>query len=153
MASKTRQVILAVKARLQTIAGGSYTYDLSGTDAVKGHRSRPEDSRLPAAWVSLGTLDSDDGPQLGGFRRDLVIDIEGRCQPASQDPQERALAAADLLQDITTALEADRRLGGLILGMKVTGCTVDGDEVGMGSIGIVYCQCSVYWHARSGEGV
>lgn len=154
VSSKTRTIIGAVKTALAGINGsaGGYVHDLSGAGRVKGGRP-PRAAASPCAWVALGTLDSRNGPLLTRRRRDLVIDIEARAPASSADPEERGLIAADLLDDITRAVEADPRLGGLVLEVEVTGMAVDGDEAGMPGMAVAVAQVGVYWHATPGQGV
>lgn len=154
MGSKARTVLGALKAALQAADGtGGYVYDLSGTDAVRMERGRAENTRLPVVFMALEGLDGEGAPTLGEYRRTMVVAIEGRVSPESQTPEERALAALDLLDDICTALEADRGLGNRVLDIVISGTTVDGDEVGLTNLGIVYAQATIHWDASSGEGV
>ena len=154
MASRSRQVLDAVRDALVTINGaGSYTHNLSGTDAVKIGRSRPEDTVLPAAWVAVATLRSEHGTGSGRYRRLLTVDIEARVSATSQTTEERACTALDLLDDIVTALEANRTMGGLIYDLILEGVDIDGDEIGMSNVGIVYAQVVLWWEVASGVGV
>lgn len=154
MASKARSVLLAAKAALQAANGADdYTYDLSAAGVVVMRRARSEDTRTPAIYAALEGFDSEGGPTLGEYRRTLVLNIEGRVSPDSQDPEERGMAALDLLNDICQALQADRSLGNLVLDLTVSGTTLDGDEVGLTNMGVVYCMATMHWDAASGEGV
>lgn len=154
MASRTRSIIAAVKAKLAGINGaaGGYVHDLSQTGRVKV--GRPGKSvTVPCAWVAIGTLESEHGPRLGRYKRTLLVDIEARTPTSVDSAEERGLAAADLLDDIITALEADRRMGGLVLDLKVSGMSVNGDEIQIPGMAVAFGQLEVYWEAVSGAGV
>ena len=154
MASKARAILAAVKAALIAVNGaGVYVHNLTGSaDCIKGGRPIGTDFHLPACWVAAGPLVSSHGMQLGRYRRDLVIDLQAQAA-APGTAEDRGLIAADLLNDITIAVEQDRTLGGLVLDLIVDGMSVDGDEAGMPGVAIALAQVKVYWHANSGAGV
>lgn len=155
MASKTRSVLAAVRTALATINGASgYVHNLSATGRVRGGRPTASDGTSPpCAWVALGRLTSSHGPQLGRYQRNLVIDLEARAPSTADTTEEREAIAADLLDDLATAIETDRTLGGLVLDVIVEGATLDGEECGIPGIAVALVQVSVYWYADSAAGV
>lgn len=154
MASNVRAIIAAVKTRLALVNGsGSYVHDLSGNDRVKVGRPTPADGRYPCVWLAQGPLSSNHDADLTGYRREFVIDIEGRTTASSDSPEERGLIAADLLDDIVTALEGDRTLGGTVLDITVDGMAVDGDEVGVAGVALMVAQLHCWWLVSEAEGV
>jgi hypothetical protein len=95
---------------------------------------------------------SNAGDALTDYTRTWTFDVEGRIAPDTQTAEERTLAGADLLDSLMAALEADRTLGGLVETLVVTGTGLDGDSVGLGSLGIVYAQIVVSFQLTAGEG-
>jgi len=154
MASNTRAILSAVATRLAAINGtGVYVNDLSASGRVRiGSPGIADGTTPPCAWVGVGTLNSEHGPQLGRYKRVLVLDIEARVG-ADGTPDARALAAADLLDDLCATLESDRTLGGTVLDVIVTGASFAGDEYGIPGCAIAMASATVYWHAISGAGV
>lgn len=154
MASKARAILGAVRTALAAVNGtGVYVHNLTGSaDCIKGGRPLDTDFHYPACWVAAGPLTSTHGPQLGRYRRELVIDLQARAA-APGTPDDRGLIAADLLNDITIALEQDRTLGGTVLDIIVEGMSIDGDEAGIPGVAIAMAVVKVYWHANSGAGV
>lgn len=155
MASDIRGIVGAVKTALAGInATGSYVHNLSATGRVRiGRPTLGDGTAPPSAWVAIGRLDSGQAPQLGRFRRDLVLDIEARAPATTLDTEERELIGSDLLDDICTAIEADRTLGSRVLDVIVTGASFDGDEAGIPGCAVVLAQVSCYYHKNSGAGV
>jgi len=151
--SKARLIFAAVKTALQAANGADpYTYDLSSAGRVVMRRPRMEDTQSPVVYAMLEGFDSEGAPTIGEYRRNLILHIEGRVSPGTQDPEERALSALDLLNDIMQALQSDRSLGNLVLDIIVSGTTLDGDEVGLTNFGIVYAMATMHWDALSTEG-
>ena len=154
MPSKTRDVMNALKTAIQAINGtGNYSFILSGDDQVKIGRPTIGDVRLPSCWIAVGTLTSDHGPQLGRYQRNLVVDIEARTTVSMDTVSERGLKAVDLLDELCQAIQASRSLGGLVTDVIVTGTTVDGDEMGIPGVGVVFAQVETYWYANTSAGV
>lgn len=156
MASVTRGVIGAMKTALQGINGsGGYTCDLSGSDRVKiGRPLKAEGVAPPCAWLAVGQLVSDHGEQLGRYTRTLTVDLEARCPASDSSPEERELIALDLLDDICTALETDRTLGGRVLDIIIQATTATGaGSTGQTGVPRVLAEVVVYWRANSAAGV
>ncbi len=154
MASDTRAIVGAVVSALQGIDGtGSYVHDLSGTDRVQIGRPTPESQRLPGCWVAIASLDSEHGPELGGYLRRLVVEVEARAPATADTTSERTLIAADLLDDVAAALEADRSLGGRVNDLLLTGIALAGDEAGIPGVALAMARVEIEWWATSGAGV
>lgn len=152
MSSKSRAIVAAIKAQLATIDGtGDYVHNLSLPGRVKVGRP-PQQPTLPCVWIAVASLESSHGPQLGRYRRDLVLDIHARAKSADST-EERGMVALDLLDDILAALEVDRRLGGLVLDVIGTGMSLDGDEAQIPGCAVAVAQVGVYWHTPSARGV
>lgn len=153
--SRTRAVLSAVKTALASINGaGVYTYDLSADGKVQIGRPAPNQGPTPpCAWVAVGELDSSHGPQVGRYRRDLVVDILAFAPAEADTTEARQFVGADLLDDICAALEASRTLGGLVLDLIVQGGTFNGADAGMPGCAGVLARVAVHWHANSAAGV
>lgn len=155
MASNTRAVLSAVKTALAGINGaGVYTFNLSADGKVQIGRPLSGDGPTPpCAWIAVGTLDSDHGPRIGRYTRNLTIDVMAFAPAESDTTEARQFVGADLLDDICAALEASRTLGGLVVDLIVRAGTFNGAEAGMTGCAGVLAHVDVYWHANSAAGV
>jgi len=152
VASDVRTTIGAVKALLQGITGGSYTIDLSATGRVRIGRPGPADGTTPpCAWLTIGSFKSKRSEELGSYERRLVLDIEVRVPATTSDSDERILAAADALDDVTTRLQTTPAVGSC-LDSSTEGVIFDGDEVGIPGCGIAWIAWEGWWISTSGEG-
>jgi hypothetical protein len=119
-ASKTEQVLEALKARLQTVFGAK----------VERNTALPE--KIPAGGLIV-LRDGDPGePEqaLGGFGSAYYshrVEIEIYVQGADDAARDTSFDA--LVQEIGTALEADPTLGGLAFGMTYGRPSVDVEAV------------------------
>jgi hypothetical protein len=151
--SKIRGILTQLKTVLQGINGaGGYTYDLSGDDQVYiGEGLTPP--RYPAAAVYLLSVQGAHGAQLGRYTRTASIQIQAWVAAQSSDPGERAMCAADLLDDIMAAVEADRKLNGNVKDLIfVQSGTLNGDEMGVPGCGIAIANLETYFTVNSGAG-
>lgn len=152
-ASKPRLIMAALVTALRTrcTGTGDYTYDLTGSDRVKVGRPGLGHARPLSVWLAVGAVDTGEAPQLGRWRRQIVIDVVGFVPAISPDPEDTTYAACDLLQDIVQAVQADRSLGGLVTDLSMEGVALDGDDAGMPGMALVIGQISAYWLADSGS--
>lgn len=151
--SKIRAILGQLKTVLQGINGaGGHTYDLSGDDQVViGEGTTPP--RYPAAAVYLLSVRGQHGAQLGRYTRIATLQIQAWTSATSSDPGERAMAAADLLDDIMAAVEADRKLNGNVKDLIfIDSGTLHGDEVGIPGCGIAIANLETYFTVNSGAG-
>lgn len=153
--STTSDVLTAVRTALASATGtGTYTYDLSpSAKRILGRPTRGTEPTPPFAMLALGQLTSDHGPQVGRYRRELVVDLMAFAPTANDSTGDRQAAGADLLDDLCQALEADRTLGGLVIDLIVRAGTFDGSAQGLPNTAGVYAEVVVYWHASSAVGV
>lgn len=131
MASDTRTLLGRVLTQLRTINGaGGYVNDVSATDHVSLNAGVTPDL-LPSLGVFLESVRSEQvagREPLGFYRRNWRIQILGFCQSNSDANGDRLLAATDLLDDISTAMEADRFIGGSVSDLIVHGEAFSGSE-------------------------
>lgn len=152
--SNIRAVLEGLKTRLETInATSPYTYDLSGADRVFiGELIRPP--QAPAVAVYPMDLISSHGEQLGRYRRQMTVQIQGWVRAETAKPMDRVLNAIDLLDDVVVCIETDRRLGGLIRDLIFGELRVlNGDEHGINGYGVFVTNLQVNWNANSAGGV
>lgn len=153
MASRLRTILTSLKTLVQGINGaGGYVHNLSGNDQVFiGELVRPE--RYPAVAVYPLGQHGAHGLQLGRFKRTQNFQIQGWTQAASDSPQERVLMACDLLDDVMTAIEADRTIGGNVYDLLFLEVSAfNGDEAGVPGFGVMVCTLQLWWHTNSGAG-
>jgi len=141
--STERSILAAVKAQLANVNGaGSYTFDISGTDAVvQGESFAPH--RVPGAYVfflGLSTAQTGGKTVLTRYDRTMRIQIEGWCAAKSAAPANAALEAIDLMDDIMRALEADRSLGGNVRDIEISASALDGQELDRPGLGLCVLQ-------------
>ena len=155
MSADARTVIAAVKTRLQLINGaGGYVYDLSAADQVVLH-APVTPTTMPCLGVYFLDMRSEQQAgrePLGYYRRTLRVAILGFVAGVSDSPSDRMLAAADLLDDISTALESDRTLGtSVALDVIIQGEALSGSEDDLPStVGIVQAVAEIWWRVRTG---
>lgn len=156
MSTTSGSVIDAVVAALATINGaGVYANNLSVSGQVI--EGDPPDQSVAlsgvCAYVDTGSLISENAPELGRFRRELVVQIYGFVPAAADTPSARKRATLSLLDDICAAIEGDRSLGGLVIDLIVQGRSFTGSGWGAPSIGVVYAEVIAYWWVDPAGGV
>lgn len=156
MSTTCGSVIDAVLAALATINGtGVYENNLSVTGQVV--EGDPPDQSVALSsvcvFVDTGSLISENAPELGRFRRELVVQVYGFVPAAADTPKSRKRATLSLLDDICAAIEADRSLGNLVIDLIVQGRAFTGSGWGAPSIGVAYAEIVVYWWADPSGGV
>lgn len=153
MASNIRSIMGALRTKLQGINGsGGYVNNLSGDDQVLlGEYGHPP--RVPAVAVyPVGQLGTH-GLQLGRYTRTMNFQIQGWVAATSDAPSERVMAACDLLDDVMTAIEADRKLSGTVRDLIFDQVTAfNGDEAGIPGFGVIVVNLQVTWNVNSGGG-
>jgi len=152
MGARSRDILAAVKTALQTVNGaGSYTYNLSGANAVVLFDGPPRSP--PCVNISAPrSITAEHGLSLGDYKRGMVVEVLGLVG-GSDTPGERGLLALDLADEMTEALEADRSLGGLVTDMIVRLVGVAGGVERAPGLGGCALEVEVYWFAHSGDGL
>lgn len=151
MASTMRQIASAIKSALADVDGtGSYTYDLSAAGHV--HIGEVLDAPiLPFVTVSAVGWDSDTETQLTRYRRRVLFSLYGAVGTSTDTPEARILAAMDLLEDVSRALEADPTLGGLVHTLIVRSAgTFDGLDEQAGQVGAFFGEVDVTYSRTTG---
>lgn len=156
MACREVNVIEAIRVVLAAItAGGSYTNTLTGTGAVTVSALVVEQGQVPRVHIIGGTSSSTPAPSMRDRTRTLEIEIVGVAEPAAQTQQARGAAAYNLMSDLRLALEAALladRLSGLVEDLMIDAIGVDGQEVGMGDVGVAHVSVTAIWSASIGGG-
>ncbi len=152
MASRLRSILEAVKTAVQAVNGaGSYVHDLSATGVVQlGEPTIADGASGPRVWVWLDSLVGEDGPVLGERKRLAVIGIRADVPATSASHGEQMLIACDVLNDITTALDADRGLSGTVLDLNVAGCPLAGQSLGLTGMATAILSVEAYVHLPRG---
>jgi len=154
--STTGDIIDAVLSALAGINGaGAYTNNLSASGAVIEGDPPDQSDVLTTicAFVDTGSMTSEQAPELGRFRRELVIQVYGFVPAAADTPKSRKRATLSLVDDICYAIEADRSLGNLVIDLVVQARTFTGSGWGAPSIGVAYVEIVAYWWADPQGGV
>lgn len=148
---KTRQILTKIVDTLSAVAvSGGYNNTLTDPGQVQiGEGIRPGSQALV---VDIGEprIRSEHGPQLGRYNRALEIPFVARAPSVDNSPTGRIYAALDLSDDIHTALETDRSLGGLVVDLIISSDTFNGAEVGWSNAGGVSGIISVYFRVQRG---
>jgi len=156
MSTTSGSVIDAVVAALATINGaGVYANNLSGVGAVI-EGDPPDQSDVlttVCAFVDTGSITSEHAPELGRYRREIVVQVYGFVPASADSPTSRKRATLSLLDDICYAIEADRSLGSLVIDLIIQGRTFTGSGWGAPSIGVVYAEVVAYWWVDPQGGV
>lgn len=147
MASRLRSILGAVKTAISAVNGaGGYVYDLSATGIVQiGEPTMSDGPQPPRVWIWLTDIAGEHGPELGGYRRSASIAVSGVVPSTSTTREEHLLAAADLLDDLSVALQADRTLGGYVLDVLVSGAPLSGAELGIPGAPAAILAVEVYY--------
>lgn len=153
MASNLSAIIDQLVTTIALVNGaGGYVHDLSGTDqVVVGELLMPD--RVPMVSISLDRLASEDGPSLGEYRRTATWTLVGWTAATADTAIARIKAACDLLDDLCTALEGARTLGGIIYDLRLDGVAFDGAEIDQAGMGVVAVSLTTWWDAASAVGV
>jgi hypothetical protein len=153
MASEARALLVAVQALLDGIDGAP-DYAFSFADAVTIGVPTPNRGAIPGAYLWIDRVDLTHSDELGSWRQQATIGIQARVpHTTATDPQERHLIGLDALDDIVTALRADRTVGGRVLDSDVTATAFDGGEAGLPGCVVVEVQMVAWWIATAHEGV
>jgi hypothetical protein len=158
-----RSGLLRIVSTLATITTvGGYTFDLSGTNQVQIGRYMQPPSASPSApatgspWVMVAFREELDWGRRGRdtSRRatyDVIGWVRGTSLPGGSDSiAHRAEAATALYDDISSALLADTRMGGLAEDLVVRGAAFNDDVVPgtSGRYGIVVALVTVTFRWR-----
>lgn len=150
MSSRASTILIAVADLIDNAVG------LTGTGRVIiGHPPQGKPATVPSAYVWHDGLSStQEGEPLGNYRRELTLRALVFAQAGARTPRGATVAALDLLDLVTSAIEADRTIASNALDVVVTGISTTGDDFGSGknTVGAEF-QIVVYWSATSGEGV
>jgi hypothetical protein len=94
---------------------------------------------------------------MGWYRRTLTIGMIGVVGGADA-MGDSVLEALDLLDDLATALEADKSLGVTPgsqgpkgFDLQVVGSALDGDDIDAMGLGVVEAECVVTWITKTGD--
>jgi hypothetical protein len=153
MASTAQTAVARIVTDLQGITGGSYTYDLSGNDRVIVAAGLPVEGRDLLVVLTPRAIHTEHGYALGNYIRTMPVSLLARVYATTDTPQARLYAGLDLVDDIATALEADRSLNGNVYDLKVSLETFDGDEYNLPGASLVAGTIEVYWDNPSGSGI
>ena len=142
MAGEVQAVYDALVAMLESIDGtGSYTYDLSA--AVERRRFTGQTTSVPRAYLSPSEpfcqYAVDGFAELGSYALTMQFDLVIAVSAGAANTPENKLSAAVLaVDDVLTAIQADRSLGQTALDVVPVLGSIDGAEVGASSLGIAY---------------
>ena len=147
--STLRSVRDAIATALADVNGtGSYTHDLTG--AIVTGPQLFTDMSLPAANVHSPRWSSTSGLQLGWRTRTIIVDVLGRIGASSDSSGDREGNACDLGDEMTTALEADPTLGGVVHDLEITGGSVDGASLDLYELGVCLLTVTTTVELRTG---
>ena len=159
-ASEAKAALLAIEADVgvdHTAKGG--VYDLSGVDAVRIGRFLAPVAGAPFVWIAppgVATVNQD-GPPLGHYAYDITFDLGGFVSAADSTVRSRALAALDLMNDVTAAIQCSGRDAGTLAtvpgfrDVTVEGFAMDGDEHNLApGYGFFFAIARVRVHRRRG---
>lgn len=149
MSARASTILVAVQGLIDNASG------LTGTGKVIiGHPPQGRPATIPSAYLWHDGLDSvTDGEPLGNFRRDLTLRCVVYAQAPGASPSARVIAALDLQDLVTAAIEADRSIGGNALDVMISGVSTTGDDFGMPNAVAAELEIRIYWSATSGEGL
>lgn len=150
MASSLKSIMAQVVTQLQTANGsGVYTHDLSATGTVvRGAVLDPPQS-LASVGVYLQNLNSEPGARLGYWSRTALVGIHGWVAHDGTEGDAEDVAA-DLLDDISRALEADRTLSAQVRDIIVSGTAFAGNTYGLGGWAVAAVDLQVTWSQQTG---
>lgn len=148
-----RQITQAIVTAVGGVNGtGGYVHDLSAAGVVQVGVPTAGDGPVPAVWILPGEVLSVPEEHTS-YRRTAQWLVEARVPATSSDLDERTYIAYDLVDDICTALEADRTLGGRVLDLTITGVGTSGGESGAPGVPTAGFIIEAYWLAVTGEGL
>lgn len=154
MASLSRAILTRIQTLLRAVNGaGGFTYNLSDSDDRVLLMAPTSPEGPPRVYLTDFTIGSEYSHQLGGYDRRGIVQFTGYVGTSEDNPEERLLAATDLLDDICQALEADRTLQDRVYNMIVQAQVIDGNEAGFQNLGMVEGTIEVQWIANNGVGV
>lgn len=154
MASTARTVLEWVKTRLATVVNGAggYHFDLTPTGRVILARAFVP-QRVVGVSIAAGEVVTVHDDVLGKYRRTLTFTVLGAAPSTSTSPNDGALQALNLADDITTGLEGDRTLGGNVYDVICNRVDIEGDEAGHAAGGVCLLTFECWWTANSGVGL
>ena len=154
MASHVRTIMGKVILAFQAINGaGSYSYDFSTTGRVQIGMPTEADGHDIMMWLDIADISSEHGPELGGFKRTLTIDVMARAKTNSRSEAEQVLDASDLANEMVIAIEADRGLGGNVNDLIYRTTPLSGSALGFPDRLVVLGEIVITWWANSGVGI
>lgn len=150
MASKLKTIMAQVVTQLKTANGsGVYTYDLSATGTViRGAVLEPPQSS-PSVGVFMVPMDSAPGVRLGFSERTQRVAIHGWIASDGTEGDAED-TAADLLNDILRALEADRTLDSKVRDITLTGSAFSGTTYGWDGWAVVALDMEFNYSLKTG---
>ena len=152
MASNLRAILGAVKTAIQAVNGtGGYVYDLSASGVVQiGQPTLADGPMPPRVWIWVEGVTGEHGPELGAYRRGVNINVAAEVPSTSTTREEHLLAACDLLDDLSVALQADRTLDSTVLDVLVNGAPLSGAELGIPGTASAALAVDVYYFETGG---
>lgn len=147
-----RAILSQIKTQIENVNGsGSYTHDLSGSDAVMiGEAFAPY--RLPAAYIYPNGVTTIQGPGtvLTRYDRTMSVSVEAWCQATNASAGTTILDALDLQDDIMRAIESDRSLDGNVRDVEINAASYDGGEFDRPSLGLAVLQVTIKYTETAG---
>lgn len=153
MSAAARTIMTQIRTQLAEIDGaGGYVHDVSATGRIVfGFPVSPDGP--PRIYIADLAIESSHDHNLGAYDRRLSCLLMAFVGAASDSTEARMLAALDMADDIATALEADRTLGGNVLDLIVNIQAIDGDELEYQGLGIAQVLLTGNYIAQSGVGL
>jgi hypothetical protein len=150
MASELKIVMGQIVTQIKNANGsGVYVHDLSATGTVVRGAVLESPQSSVAVGVYLQHLNTEPGARLGYWERTALVGIHGWVAHDGTEGDAEDVAA-DLLNDITRALEADRTLGGNVRDINASGTAFAGNTYGIGGWAIAAIDLRVNWSQRTG---
>ena len=148
-----RTIIERVKTQLQNIDGGaSYTFDVSGDDAVVIGQTFAS-HRVPGCYIfPNGTTTTQEAGRtvLTRYDREMAVQIEAWVPSTSAAAGTAILDALDMQDDIFRAIESDRTLGGNVRDVELEATTYDGQDLDRPGLGFVACILTIRYTETAG---
>jgi hypothetical protein len=126
------------------------------TDRVMIGEAPDNPEGVPRLYITASGIQSEHAHGLGQYQRTLsvtIIGYVGRPGGATEGDGELTLAALDLLDSVTEAIEADRTLNGTCLDLIIQGDALPGKVFGVPHLGCFVALVSPWWIANSGAGL
>ncbi len=97
---------LAMSESIMQALGASPTWSAAGATGRGRYQTPP---RMPFVALSPPGISSEQGPVMGQYTRHVVYDVQAWAQASSLDQNEQVVQAEELLDELLTALEQQRK--------------------------------------------